>query len=121
MRSLLEPSGEVAQTLDPHQVADRISAHVARALQADLVTISLWERERDIVRTPGAFPRDPSRAPDHPLVRYPDTRHVLVDQVSSVDFVHATDADPAELRFRQEIGMSAGLMVSTVTAATSSP
>ncbi len=114
MRSLLELSSEVAQTLDPLQVADRIAAHVARALQADLVTISLWERERDIVRTLGAFPRDPSRAPDYPLVRYPDTRHVLVDQVPSVNLVHATDADPAEVRFLREIGMSTGLMVPLV-------
>ena len=116
MRSLLELSSEVAQTLDPFKVADRIAAHVARALQADLVAISMWDRERDFVRTLGAFPRDESRAPDYPLADYPDTRRVLVDQVPSVNLVDAADADPAEARILRAIGMSTGLMVPLVAA-----
>ncbi len=87
---------------------------MASALQADLVTISLWERERDIVRMLGAYPRDLSRTPAYLLAGYPDTRYVLVDQVPSVNLVHAADADPAEVRILREIGMSAGLMVPLV-------
>ena len=114
MRSLLALSSEVTQTLDPFKVADRIAAHMAPALQADLVAISLWERERDVVRTLGAFPRDDERDTDYALGEYPETRRVLVDQYPSVNVAGHPGADPAEVRALRRLGMAANLMVPLV-------
>ncbi|HXQ95386.1 MAG TPA: sensor domain-containing diguanylate cyclase [Candidatus Acidoferrales bacterium] len=114
MRSLLAMSSEVAQTLDPVMVAGRISAHVASALEADRVVIGLWERERDVMRTLGAFPRVDDRHTTHALAEFPDTRRVLVDQHPSVNVVGRPDADPAEVRALRGLGMGASLVVPLV-------
>ncbi len=114
MRSLLALTSEVAQTLDPFKVADRIASHVAPALQADLVAISLWERERDCVRTLGAYPRDGERDTDHPLGDYPETRRVLLDQMPRVNVVGEPEADPAQVRAIRRMGMAANLTVPLV-------
>ena len=114
MRSLLDLTSEVAQTLDQFKVADRIALHVAPALQADLVAISLWERERDCVRTLGAYPRDDERDTNYALGDFPETRHVLADQAPSVNVVGQPEADPAEVRMLRAMGMAASLMVPLV-------
>ena len=114
LRSLLELSSEVARTLDPYQVADRIAAHVARALQADAVTISAWDRERDAVHALGAFPRDRKPERDYDLAAYPETRRVLVEQVPGVVSVEAPGADIAEVRLLRSTGMCSLLMVPLV-------
>jgi diguanylate cyclase (GGDEF)-like protein len=114
MRSLLVLSGEVTQTLDVQQVADRIAPHVARALPADLVTISLWDREHDVIATLGEFPGGMLEQPVYPLADYPDTRRVLVDQVASVNVLGSPEADPAEAAILGRLHMTSNLMVPLV-------
>ena len=114
MRSLLALSSEVAQTLDPVKVADLIAAHVTSALQADRVVIGVWERERDVVRRMGAFPREDERDATSVLAESPATRGVLVDQLPSVNVVGWPDADPAEVRALRALGMGASLVVPLV-------
>ena len=62
LRSVVTMSGDLAETLDPRLVGDRIAVHIARAVGADDCALSYWDRATDRVVTLGYDPPE-RRAP----------------------------------------------------------
>ena len=61
LRRLLDMSGELAESLDPHQVANLMAGHLARAMDVDECAISYWDRALGPGRVAGLLPADPAR------------------------------------------------------------
>lgn len=58
LESLVVMGRELAKALDSHEVANRITSHIAHAVAFDECGIYSWDRPNDIVRTAGYFPAD---------------------------------------------------------------
>ena len=81
MRGLLEMSSELAGSLDPEQVAERIARHLVRALDVDGCRISYWDRTADRLLSLGREPRAAWRASiKSPALDDSMVRRVLQDQ-----------------------------------------
>src|SRR4029079_9862856 len=82
LRSVVTMSGDLAETLDPRLVGDRIAVHIARAVGADDCALSYWDEARDRVVTLGYEPPERRSALNetYSLDDYPATRRVLADQ-----------------------------------------
>jgi diguanylate cyclase (GGDEF)-like protein len=113
LRSLLEMSSALSQSLDPRAVADLMAAHLARAAGADGAQISDWDRAGDRLRTLGTDPpmRRAEMDPYYDLAGYPVTRLVLEDQRLSVVDADDPDADPAEAALLRDEGMRGLIML----------
>ena len=62
LRSVVTMSADLAETLDPRLVGDRIAVHIARAVGADDCALSYWDRATNRVVTLGYEPPE-RRAP----------------------------------------------------------
>src|SRR3954447_15272614 len=82
LQSVVRMSGDLAQSLDPRLVGDRIAVHIARAVGADDCALSYWDRATDQVVTLGYDPPERRAAlnESYHLGEFPATRAVLVDQ-----------------------------------------
>jgi diguanylate cyclase (GGDEF)-like protein len=118
LRSVVTMSGDLAQTLDPRLVGDRIAVHIARAVGADDCALSLWDRATDRVVTLGYEPPDRRGAlnDSYHLDDYPATRRVLIDQRPHRIDVDDPAADPAEVRYLHSIGHRTMAMIPLVAA-----
>jgi diguanylate cyclase (GGDEF)-like protein len=118
LRSVVTMSGDLAETLDPRLVGDRIAVHIARAVGADDCALSYWDHATDRVITLGYDPpeRRGNLSESYHLNDYPATRQVLQDQRPII--IDATDpaADPAEARYLVSIGQQSMAMVPLVAA-----
>ena len=56
LRRLLDMSGELSGSLDPHQVADLMAGHLARAMGVGECIISYWDRAAGRVESLGYYP-----------------------------------------------------------------
>jgi diguanylate cyclase (GGDEF)-like protein len=116
LRQLLDMSSALSRSLDPHQVADLMAEHLARAVGADQAQISDWDRTHDRLRTLGCYPVSARSAMDdyYPLPDYPVTRRVLESgQIELVD-ADSQDADAAEVRILRQDGMRGLVMLPLV-------
>jgi diguanylate cyclase (GGDEF)-like protein len=99
LRRLLDMSAELSGSLDPHQVADLMADHLARAMGVDECIISYWDRPGGRVESLGYFP--PSRLkeiePSYDVAGYPETLRVLERQETAVIRSADPHADPAEV------------------------
>jgi diguanylate cyclase (GGDEF)-like protein len=118
LRSVVTMSGDLAETLDPRLVGDRIAVHIARAVGADDCALSYWDRATDRVITLGYDPpeRRGNLSESYHLNDYPATRQVLQDQRPII--IDATDpaADQAEARYLESIGQRSMAMVPLIAA-----
>ena len=118
LRLLLEVSGELAGSLDSHQVANILARHLASVMEVEDCEISWWDRANDRVVSIGYYPPLPAGEP-MPLFdigEYPSTKHVLEDQV--VELVDAGDptGDPAEVALLVKYGKQALVMLPLVAS-----
>jgi diguanylate cyclase (GGDEF)-like protein len=116
LRSVVAMSGDLAQTLDPRLVGDRIAVHIARAVGADDCALSVWDRATDRVVTLGYEPPERRGAlnDSYHLDEFPATRRVLLDQRPIRIDVDDPAADPAEVRYLESIGHRAMAMIPLV-------
>ena len=118
LRLLLEVSSELAGSLELHQVANILARHLASVMQVEECAISWWDRAIDRVTSIGYYP--PSRAgelkPFFDVGEYPQTRHVLDDQVVVTVDVADPAADPAEVALLVEDGKQALVMLPLVAS-----
>jgi diguanylate cyclase (GGDEF)-like protein len=116
LRSVVVMSGDLAQTLDPRLVGDRIAVHIARAVGADDCALSVWDRATDRVVTLGYEPPDRRGAlnDSYHLDEFPATRRVLLDQRPVRLDIDDPAADPAEVRYLESIGHRAMAMIPLV-------
>ncbi|MGZ6269700.1 MAG: diguanylate cyclase, partial [Candidatus Limnocylindrales bacterium] len=107
---------ELAQTLDPRQVADLIARHLAGALGVERCAISYWDQAADDLLTWGYHPvaRRENVEPVYHLAHFPETRRVLREQAAVTVDVTDPAADPAEAAVLRAGGDAAALMLPLV-------
>ena len=118
LQSVVAMSGDLAETLDPRLVGDRIAVHIARAVEADDCALSYWDRASDRVVTLGYHPpeRRAALSAAYALDDFPATRRVLIEQRPVLIDVADADADPSEVAYLKEIGQRSMAMVPLVAA-----
>ncbi len=116
LRSVVTMSGDLAQTLDPRLVGDRIAVHIARAVGADDCALSIWDRATDRVITLGYEPPERRVAlnESYHLDEFPATRRVLLDQEPIRIDVDDPAADPSEVAYLHSIGHRTMAMIPLV-------
>ncbi|HET9614760.1 MAG TPA: GAF domain-containing protein, partial [Candidatus Limnocylindrales bacterium] len=118
LQSVVRMSGDLAQTLDPRLVGDRIAVHIARAVGADDCALSYWDRATDRVITLGYEPPERRGAlnDSYLLDRFPATRRVLETQQPAMVDVDDPAADADEREYLQSIGHRSMAMIPLVAA-----
>ncbi len=118
LRSVVTMSGDLAQSLDPRLVGDRIAVHIARAVGADDCALSYWDRPTNRVMTLGYEPPERRGALNetYAVDDFPATRTVLETQAPMLVDVDDPAADPEEIRYLASIGHRSMAMVPLVAA-----
>ncbi|HEY7970009.1 MAG TPA: EAL domain-containing protein [Candidatus Limnocylindrales bacterium] len=118
LRSVIAMSGDLAQSLDPRLVGDRIAVHIARAVGADDCALSYWDRPTNRVITLGYEPPDRRGAlnESYAVDDFPATRQVLETQRAARIDVDDPAADADEVRYLLSIGHRSMAMVPLVAA-----
>ena len=118
LQSVITMSGDLAKTLDPRLVGDRIAVHIARAVGADDCALSYWDRATNRVITLGYEPPERRAALNetYDVDDYPATRDVLETQTPML--IDSTDpaADADEVRYLTSIGHRSMAMIPLVAA-----
>ncbi len=116
LRRLLDMSADLSTSLDPHQVAELIAGHMARAMGVDECAISYWDRPAGRVESLGYFPPLPAEKmePYFEISRYPVTMRVLERQETIVVDADDPAADPAEVALLRAEGHRAVAMLPLV-------
>ncbi len=106
-------SRDLAQTLDPAEVGQRMARHLAEAVAADECGICIWDEPGDRLLTAGYHP--PSRAaeiePSYPLSDFPATRRLLETGTALSVEVDDPGSDPAEVAYLRSIGQRSMVML----------
>ena len=118
LQSVVAMSGDLAETLDPRLVGDRIAVHIARAVNADDCALSYWDRASDRVVTLGYHPpeRRSALSATYALDDFPATKRVLVEQRAVLIDVADRDAEESEVSYLASIGQRSMAMVPLVAA-----
>ena len=118
LRSVVAMTADLAQTLDPQLVGDRIARHVAQAIGSNDAALSRWDRDNDRVVTLGYFPleRRSTLASEYALGDYPATRAVLEGQRAIIVRADDRSAEPNELAYLASIAQRSMIMVPLVAA-----
>ncbi len=106
LRHVIAMSHDLAATLDPKDVGNRLARHIALVARADECVLSTWDRTGDLVVTFGSYPMDRggSLEPAYELSGYPATRTVLATHETCVIDADDPDADPAEVAYLRSLG-----------------
>ncbi len=118
LQSVVAMSADLAQTLDPRLVGDRIAIHIARAIGADDCALSYWDRPRNRVVTLGYHPpeRRAALSESYAVDEYPTTRAVLIDQRPVMIDVADPRADAHEVGYLRSIGQASMAMIPLIAA-----
>jgi len=116
LRHVIEMSHDLAATLDPKDVGNRLARHIALVARADHCVLSTWDRSGDLVVTFGSYPveRGALLEPAYELAAFPATRRVLTSHEPFVVDVVDADADPAEVEYLRSIGHRSLVMLPLV-------
>jgi diguanylate cyclase (GGDEF)-like protein len=120
LRSVVAMSNDVARTMDPQLVGDRIALHIAQAVGAGDCALSYWDHSGDRLVTLGYYPpeRRNTVLPTYPLADYPETRRVL--ELARPLIVDTLDpnADPKEVGYLNSIDQKSMAIVPLIAAGT---
>ena len=118
LESVVAMSADLARTLDPRLVGDRIAIHVARAIGADDCALSYWDQQRNRVVTLGYHPpeRRAALSESYAVDEYPATRAVLNDQRPVMIDVADARADAHEVAYLRSIGQASMAMIPLIAA-----
>jgi diguanylate cyclase (GGDEF)-like protein len=106
LRHALEMSHDLAATLDPQEVGNRIAEHLASAAGATDCALSTWDRASDRIVTYGYHPPDRRETLDasYDLIDYPATKAVLLTKKPCLVHVDDPESDPREVAYLESIG-----------------
>jgi diguanylate cyclase (GGDEF)-like protein len=106
LRHVIEMSHDLAATLDPKDVGNRLARHIAQVAHADVCVLSTWDHAGDRVVTFGSHPVEGGRSlePAYDLGAFPATRTVLTSHLPCIVDVEEPDADAAEVEYLRSIG-----------------
>ena len=116
LRRLLDMSGELAESLDPHQVASLMAGHLARAMDVDECAISYWDRASGRVESLGYHPstRFEDLDPFFDVSGFPETLRALERQEIVLVDTDDPTADPAEVELMRRDGNRVLIMLPLV-------
>jgi diguanylate cyclase (GGDEF)-like protein len=116
LRRLLDMSGELSESLDPHQVANLMAGHLARAMNVDECAISYWDRRLGRVESLGYFPttRLEDLDPYFDVSGFPETMRCLERQEIVIVDTDDPTADPAEAALLERDGNRVLIMLPLV-------
>ena len=116
LRHVIEMSHDLAATLDPKDVGNRLARHIAQVAHADDCVLSTWDRAGDRVVTFGSHPVERGRSlePAYDLAEFPATRAVLNSHEPCVIDSDDPAADPAELEYIRSMGHRSLVMLPLV-------
>jgi diguanylate cyclase (GGDEF)-like protein len=106
LRRLLDMSGELSESLDPHQVAELMAGHLARAMGVDECAISYWDRSSARVESLGYYPpvKLSDLEPYFEVAGFPETLRVLERGVTTIIDADDPLADAAEVTLMRRDG-----------------
>ncbi len=106
LQRLLDMSSELSGSLDPHQVAEVMAGHLARAMGVEDCVISYWDRDAGRVESLGSFPSDQFSVivPFFAVSDYPQTLRVLERQDTVIIDAGDPTADRAEVELMRTAG-----------------
>jgi len=116
LSAAMDLSREVAQTMDPQQVARIIARHIALAADVADCTLSMWDRQTDRVVTFASYPpaRGSRMAPSYALADFPATRRVLMTgEPCYVDIAEPT-SDQDENAYLRSVGQASMVILPLV-------
>jgi diguanylate cyclase (GGDEF)-like protein len=118
LQSVVAMSGDLAETLDPRLVGDRIAVHIARAVGADDCALSYWDQASDRVVTLGYHPPERRAALNatYALADFPATKQVLDEQRPVLIDIADPDAEESEVRYLISISQRSMAMIPLVAA-----
>jgi len=114
---LLDTSAAVSTSLDVDRILHTTAEHITRALAADGCAISTWDKEQDLLTTRLDYTRSPDAAgteatgTTYSLVDYPASRRLLTTRQPLVVQASDPDADPAEIEWMSDQGITSLLLV----------
>jgi diguanylate cyclase (GGDEF)-like protein len=113
---LVTLSRDLAETLDPREIGERLARHLAEATRADSCVISTWDRTRDSVSTFATFPPESlaTMGQVYALADFPLTRRVLEQKDPASLHVDDPEADPSEVAILREEGQASLVMLPLV-------
>ena len=116
LRHVIDMSHDLAATLDPKDVGNRLARHIALIARADDCVLSTWDRSGDLVVTFGSYPVDRGRLlePAYELSSFPATREVLTSHEPYLVSVDDASADAAEVDYLRSIGHRSMVMLPLV-------
>ena len=116
LRHVIEMSHDLAATLDPKDVGNRLARHIALVARADDCVLSTWDRSGDLVVTFGSYPVERGRLlePAYELDAFPATRSVLTSHEPCLVDVEDPTADPAEVEYLSSLGHRSMVMLPLV-------
>jgi len=115
LRHVIDMSHDLAATLDPKDVGNRLARHIALVARADECVLSTWDRTGDLVVTFGGYPENRrTLEPSYALEAYPATRNVLTSHEPCTIDIDDPDADPNEIDYLRELGQRTLVMLPLV-------
>ena len=116
LRHVIDMSHDLAATLDPTDVGNRLARHMALVARADECVLSTWDRADHRVMTFGSYPVERGRAlePAYDLADFPATRAVLASHEVCVIDIDDPTADPAEVDYLRSLGHRSLVMLPLV-------
>ena len=118
LRSIVAMSNDLARTMDPQLVGDRIARHICQAVGASDCALSYWDQPADRVVTLGYFPPERRKAlePSYALSDYPATRTVLERSRPAIIDTSDPTADAHEVSYLASIQQESMLIIPLVAA-----
>jgi diguanylate cyclase (GGDEF)-like protein len=118
LRGIVAMSNDLAGTMDPQLVGDRIARHIGQAVGATDCAICYWDRTTDRLVTLGYFPPERRSAvePEYDLADYPATRVVMEESRAAIVDVTDPLADPNEVAYLESIGQQSMAIIPLVAA-----
>ena len=120
LRSIVAMSNDLARTMDPQLVGDRIARHIGQAVGASDCALSYWDQPADRVVTLGYFPPERRNAlqPSYALADYPATRTVLEQTRPAIIDTADPAADRQEVAYLASIHQQSMMIIPLVAAGT---
>ena len=116
LSGLVTLSRDLADTMDPHLIGERLARHLAQASGATRCAISSWDRSADAVLTYASYPPDlvGTFEPAYRLADYPLTRSVLERKQPVALHVDDPAADVSEAALLRTGGQTALVLLPLV-------
>jgi diguanylate cyclase (GGDEF)-like protein/PAS domain S-box-containing protein len=116
LRALVDLSRTLASSFDLEEVLRRFTAHATAVTGAAATSVSLWDRQHDVLRTLTDYHSNVTHEvadtdTEYPLDDYPQSRRVMEERLPLVIRTADASCDPAERAILEQNGYASMLML----------